>query len=113
MPLSPPWPVTKAVSWRFHSRFISTARRMFGRSNPSTNCSTAPPKSFSAMSARVSAATGMPGKSSRSRPSSAYSGRNAGPHCEMQCASSMANSRTGSRPSAVSTRSLISRSGAM
>ena len=61
----------------------------------------------------VSAAIGTPGKSSRSRASAAYSGRNAGPHCEMQCASSMANSVTGSRASAASMRSVISRSGAM
>ena len=60
----------------------------------------------------VSAAMGTPGKSARSRLSSAYSGRNAGPHCEMQCASSTANSRSGSRASEGSTRSVISRSGA-
>ena len=61
----------------------------------------------------VSAATGTSGKSSRSRLSSAYSGRNAGPHCEMQCASSTAISRNGSRASDDSIRSVISRSGAM
>ena len=35
------------------------------------------------------------------------------PHCEMRCASSMANSVTGSRASAASMRSVINRSGAM
>ena len=61
----------------------------------------------------VSAAIGTPGKSSRNRHRSSYSGRKAGPHCEMQWASSMAKSLTGRRASAASMRSVISRSGAM
>ena len=61
----------------------------------------------------VSAAIGTPGKSSRKRHRSSYSGRKAGPHCEMQWASSMAKSLTGRRASAASMRSVISRSGAM
>ena len=120
MPLSPSWRPMKFRSCRFQSRFISTESLMLGRSKPSTNCSTSPPNSFSAMSSRVtssavavSAATGTPGKRSLIRHSSSYSGRNAGPHCEMQWASSMAKSVTGSRASDASMRPVISRSGAM
>ena len=120
MPLSPSWRAMKFPSWRFQSRFISTASLMLGRSKPSTNCSARPPNSLSTMSFRVtssavavSAAIGTPAKRSRSRQRSSYSGRKAGPHCEMQWASSMAKSLTGRRASASSMRSVISRSGAM
>ena len=120
MPLSPACRATKPRHWRFQSRFISTASLMLGRSNPRTKDSTSPPNIRSAMSSRVmasavavSAAMGTPGKSCRSRHRSSYSGRNDGPHCEMQWASSTANSLTGSRPRASSMRSVMSRSGAM
>ena len=120
MPLSPSWRATKLLSCRLQFRFISTVRRMLGRSKPSTNCATSPPNSCSTMSARVtssavavSATMGVPGNRSRKQQRSAYSGRKAGPHCEMQCASSMAKRRTGNRASASSMRSVISRSGAM
>ena len=120
MPLSPSWRATKLRNWRFQSRFISTVSLMLGRSKPSTKCATRPPKSLSAISSRVttsavavSAAMGVPGKSARSRHRSSYSGRKAGPHCEMQWASSMAKRTTGRRASASSMRSVISRSGAM
>ncbi len=59
----------------------------------------------------VSAMSAALGKTSASFDSARYSGRNAGPHCEMQCASSMATSRTSSLASASSMRSVISRSG--
>ena len=74
MPLAPACRPTVSRSWRFHSFFGETVRRMFGRSKPSTSVSTSPPKSRSAISARVassavavSAAIGTPGKRSRSR----------------------------------------------
>ena len=60
----------------------------------------------------VTAMIGTLGKMCRSRDRSSYSGRNAGPHCEMQCASSMAIRLMSSLASASSMRSVISRSGA-
>ena len=112
------WRAMKLCNCRFQSRFISTASAMFGRSKPSTNCSTSPPKSFSAMSSRVtssavavSASIGTPGRRSRNRHRSACSGRNAEPHCEIQWTSSIANTVIGNRASAASMRTVISRSG--
>ena len=72
------------------------------------------------MSARVSssavaviAAMGTFGKRSPRLASCAYSGRKAGPHWLMQCASSMAKSDTSSWETASSMRGVINRSGAM
>ena len=63
------------------------------------------------MAVVVKVTSGAPEKSRDNRQRSAYSGRKAGPHSEMRCASSMANSFTGKRPKAVGMRSVISRYG--
>jgi hypothetical protein len=119
----PDWPrraSAKSSICCFQLRFISTASVRFGRSKPVTTMSAPPPNSLEAMSSRVigsavavSAAMGVSGNLSFSLARSAYSGRNAGPHCEMQCASSTAISDGRSLAAAASIRSVISRSGDM
>ena len=119
MPLCLGRALTKASICAFHSRLGSTISLMLGRSKPNTNVSTWLSKSCSAMSARVTASAvavratmGTRGRIVRSVESPWYSGRKAGPHCEMQWASSTAIKLTSSLAKALSIRSVMRRSGA-
>ena len=118
MPLSPLRAPTKSATCFFQLLFSSTERVRLGRSNPVATETMSPLKMRSSMSARVVGSAvavrpmiGTPGKRSRKPERAAYSGRNAGPHWEMQCASSMANRLTPMAESARSMGSVISRSG--
>ena len=118
MPDEPRRAATKSAVCFFQPLFKVTARERFGRSKPVTTETTLPPKIFASISVRVggsavavSPMTGVSGKCVLSADSSAYSGRNAGPHCEMQCASSMAKSWTPILASAPSMASVMRRSG--
>ena len=74
-----------------------TVRLKFGRSNDEINTCASASCSCSIMSLRVifsavavSATTGVSGSFARKRPSCWYSGRKSCPHCDTQCASSIA-----------------------
>ena len=92
---------------------------MFGRSKELTNCRASSSARRSTISRRVgasavavSAMRGTSGQRSCSSVSWRYSGRKSWPHCETQCASSMANSAMRARSSSDRNRGVSSRSGA-
>ena len=91
-----------SASWIAGFFFLMTRYCRFSRSKLPTNSLGFTRPSCRQMSLRtsgaavaVSAITGADGKHFRSRARSRYSGRKSWPHSEMQCASSIATSRTG------------------
>ena len=103
MPLCPCGAATKSSSWRLPVVLGLDGELDVRPVEAQHHGLDASAEQLRAMSARVtssavavSAMIGTLGKISRSRDSASYSGRNAGPHCEMQCASSIAIRRTSS-----------------
>ena len=85
--------------WEKGFDFCLTSRNMFGLLNPAMNSETLSSSRLFFISVRtvfvavaVSAMTGVPGNSFFNLDNCLYSGRKSCPHCEMQCASSMAKS---------------------
>ena len=92
--------------------FACMARRRFGRSKPcmkmrgcrSNRAAPAISPRVRASAVAVSAMVCTPPRRRRTSPRSAYSGRKSWPHCETQCASSMASRPTPARASHSSRR---------
>ena len=85
------------MSWRVASDFGRIARKRFGRSNERTKICGWRTNNFAAISARVGASAvavtpivWTPPSASATSRSRKYSGRKSWPHCETQCASSIA-----------------------
>ena len=120
MPLSPWWSRTKASTWREERSLGLKASRRFGRSKLLTNTRGGLENSLSTMSLRVGASAVAVKASVCSRPpicratlpSVRYSGRKSWPHCETQCASSMAIIETSLSASISTVSGRASRSGA-
>ena len=101
MPASPGCASSRSMSWRVASAFGRIARNRFGRSNERTKTRGARTNSLSAISARVglsavavTAIIWTSGSASATSRRRRYSGRKSWPHCETQCASSMARRST-------------------
>jgi hypothetical protein len=107
MPLSPAWSRTKASTWRDERSLGLKASLRFGRSKLRTKVRGGASNSLSTMSPRVGASAVAVSAMVCRRPpiwrarlpSVRYSGRKSWPHCETQCASSIAIRRTSDSPS--------------
>src|SRR5580704_13110236 len=98
MPLSPAWSRTNPSTWRAERSLGLKASRRFGRSKLLMNTRGGAGNSLSTMSPRVGvSAVAVSARVCRrppiwraTLPSARYSGRKSWPHCETQCASSIA-----------------------